>query len=90
MEVNNAKIFVRNLNYDTTEDQLRVACEVYGAVLETRIIKDHATRRSRGFGFVSFENPEHAQKAIEGLHGTTFHNRLLHVELAQQRKQLNS
>ncbi|XP_071965401.1 RNA-binding protein 3-like [Antedon mediterranea] len=58
------KVYVGNLSFDTTEEMLEAAFENIGKVTEVTIITDRETRRSRGFGFVTFVDPEMAEKAI--------------------------
>ena len=63
-------IFVGNLNWSTTEEELHHAFSAYGIVDSVRIMTDRDTGRSRGFGFVEMPNASEAQAAIEGLNGT--------------------
>eukprot|EP01098_Paradermamoeba_levis_P001607 TRINITY_DN1187_c0_g3_i1.p1 TRINITY_DN1187_c0_g3~~TRINITY_DN1187_c0_g3_i1.p1 ORF type:complete len:131 (-),score=34.75 TRINITY_DN1187_c0_g3_i1:16-363(-) len=58
------KLFVGGLNFDTDEQRLREAFEKYGGVAEVKIIHDQNTGRSKGFGFVSFEEASAAEEAI--------------------------
>ena len=87
------KIYVKNLSFATTEDELKNECSQYGSVLDVRIIKttDENTgqRRSRGFGFVTFENTSEAESAIRNLHNATLHDRTLHVEEAIDKRNLS-
>jgi len=76
------KIYVRNLNWDTNELSLGDICKQYGQVLDTRIIKDRETGRSRGFGFVTFNNEISADDAIRELDGATLDGRTISVEVA--------
>ena len=78
----NNKIFVGGLNYNTTEVSLRAALEVFGKVLSIRIVTDFETGRSKGFGFVTFEKPEAAEKAIENLNNQIFDGRRIGVKPA--------
>ena len=78
----NNKIFVGGLNYNTTEVSLRAALEVFGKVLSIRIVTDFETGKSKGFGFVTFEKPEAAQKAIENLNNQIFDGRRIGVKPA--------
>merc|ERR1711973_713693 len=64
---------------------LRDAFEVYGHIADATIVMDRETGRSRGFGFITFENPDDACAAIEKLHDTELDNRKLTVAKAQQR-----
>lgn len=76
------KIYIKNLAFTTTEDQLQEACSEFGQVTDVRIIKDRETQKSRGFGFVTFHSNDGAQSAIEGLNGLDFYGRQLKVETA--------
>ena len=58
-------IYVGNLSYDATEDDVRQAFAEYGEVSTVNIIKDRETGRSRGFGFVEMNDPDQAKEAIE-------------------------
>ena len=62
------KLFVGNLSFDTTENDLQDAFAAHGTVVEANLMMDRATGRPRGFGFVTMSTPEEAQKAIEHLH----------------------
>jgi RNA recognition motif-containing protein len=78
-------IYVGNLSWGTTEDQLRETFEQYGEVLSARIITDRDTGRSRGFGFVEMENEDEANAAIDALNGQTMDGRPLTVNEARPR-----
>jgi len=78
-------LYVGNLPYQTTEDELKKLFEEYGEVSSTKIITDRETGRSRGFGFVEIDE-ESAQKAIDSLNGTNFGGRNLKVNEARERK----
>jgi RNA recognition motif-containing protein len=78
-------IYVGNLPFRTSEDDLRQAFEAFGAVSSASIITDRETGRSRGFGFVEMPNGEEAQKAIESLNGSKFSGRDLTVNEARPR-----
>ena len=77
------KLYVGGLPYSTTEEELRAAFSEAGAVLSARIIIDRMTNRSRGFGFVEFENDADADKAIETFDGKEFGGRTLVVNEAR-------
>ncbi len=70
-------IFVGNLAFTTTEDQLRNLFEQFGTVERVAILTDRETGRSRGFGFVEMPNAEDADRAINGLNGQDFMGRAL-------------
>lgn len=78
-------IFVGNMSFETTEDELCQAFQAYGAVTSTAIIMDRATGRSKGFGFVEMSDPAHAKAAIAALHLQELHGRALTVNEARPR-----
>ena len=77
------KLYVGNLPYSTTEDDLKELFSAHGTVSSVRLINDRETGRSKGFGFVEFENDDEAKAAIEGLHGKDFGGRALVVNEAR-------
>ena len=77
------KIYVGNLNFSTSESALRDLFAEHGDVEEVRIISDRDTGRSRGFGFVSMPEREHAASAIESLNRQEFDGRTLVVNEAK-------
>lgn len=79
------KIYVGNLNYTTTEEELKAAFSQYGSVISVAIINDRNTGRSRGFGFVEMENDEEARTAIQELNGKEVWGRNLTVNEARPR-----
>ena len=81
------QIFVSNLAWVTTEEELRELFEPYGFVESVRIITDRDTGRARGFGFVEMPHIAEAQAAIDGLHGTSLGGRPLTVNEARQREE---
>lgn len=80
------KLFVGNLSFKTTENDLQDAFAACGTVVETNIMMDRMTGRPRGFAFVSMSTPEEAQKAIDELHGKEFDGRALTVNIARPRE----
>lgn len=80
-------IYVGNLPYTTSEDDLRQAFEVYGEVTSATLIKDKITGRSRGFGFVVMPSGEEAQAAITGMNGAEMQGRTLTVNEARPRSE---
>lgn len=78
----NNKVFVGGLDYGTTEKKLCELLESYGKVLALRIISDRETGKSKGYGFVTFENEEQATKAIDNLDNTEFDGRRIGVKKA--------
>jgi RNA recognition motif-containing protein len=82
----NTKLYVGNLSYDTTENDLQDLFGSCGPVSEIELIIDRATNRSRGFAFVTMESPEGAKSAIEQLAGKDFQGRALTVDEARPRE----
>jgi cold-inducible RNA-binding protein len=80
------KLFVGNLSFNTTENDLQDMFAAYGPVQQVDMIMDRMTGRPRGFGFVTMENKEDAQKAIEALHGKNVGGRDLTVNEARPRE----
>jgi RNA recognition motif-containing protein len=78
-------IYVGNLSYEATEDDLREAFSAFGQVASANIIKDRDTGRSRGFGFVEMPNQQEAQAAIAGLNGKDLKGRALNINEARPR-----
>ena len=79
-------IFVGNLAFTTTEDDLAQLFEPFGTVSQARIATDRETGRSRGFGFVEMPDAIEAQAAIDGLNGTSLEGRPLTVNEARPRE----
>ena len=79
-------IYVGNLPYTTTEDDLREAFEAYGTVNSVSIIKDRHTGRSRGFGFVELASDGEGEEAINAMHDSEFAGRNLVVNEARPRE----
>jgi RNA recognition motif-containing protein len=82
-----SKLFVGNLSFQTTENDLQDAFAAHGTVLETNLMMDRATGRPRGFGFVTMGSPEEAQKAIDALNGKDLGGRALTVNVAKPREE---
>lgn len=80
-------IYVGNLVWSATQDDLFELFSKFGKVARAQVITDRETGRSRGFGFVEMENDEEAQKAIEGLNGAPHENRPLTVNEAKPREE---
>ena len=76
-------IFVGNLDFNTSEDELRQLFEAYGSVDRVSIMTDRETGRSRGFGFVEMTNSEDGEKAIAALNGSQVGGRTLNVNEAR-------
>ena len=73
------RLFLRNLSYSVTEDELRELFEKYGPLTEVNLPVDRMTRRSKGFAFITFMMPEHAVQAFTELDGSSYQGRLLHL-----------
>src|SRR3954447_15808913 len=82
----NNKLFVGNLSFNLTENDLQDAFAAHGTVVEANLMMDRATGRPRGFGFVTMSTPEEAQKAIDALHGKDLGGRALTVNIARPRE----
>ena len=83
----NTKLFVGNLSFNTTENDLQDAFAAHGTVTEANLMMDRATGRPRGFGFITMNSPEEAQKAIDALNGATLDGRNLTVNEARPREE---
>src|SRR5580765_7448694 len=81
------KLFVGNLSFDITENDLQDAFAAHGTVVEANLMMDRATGRPRGFGFVTMSTPEEAQKAIDALNGKELGGRALNVNIARPREE---
>jgi RNA recognition motif-containing protein len=79
----NTKLFVGNLSFNTTENDLHDAFAAHGTVVEANLMMDRASGRPRGFAFVTMSTPEEAQKAIDSLNGATLDGRNLTVNEAR-------
>jgi cold-inducible RNA-binding protein len=79
----NKKLYVGNLSYDTTEDELRELFAEVGPVVSVSIITDRKTGRSKGFGFVEMETEKAAEEAIERLNNYELNQRNLTVDEAR-------
>jgi cold-inducible RNA-binding protein len=82
-----AKLFVGNLSFNITENDLQDAFAAHGTVIEANLMMDRATGRPRGFGFVTMSSPEEAQKAIEAMNGKELGGRALTVNIARPREE---
>jgi RNA recognition motif-containing protein len=78
-------IYVGNLSYEVTEEDLKEAFQAFGEVDTVKVIKDNYTGRSKGFGFVEMPAKSEAQSAIEGLNGKDLKGRNLNVNEARPR-----
>lgn len=78
-------IFISNLSYNLSEEDLQRAFEEYGTVELIKIIRDKFTGRSKGFGFVEMSDEE-GKAAIDGLNGASFGDRAINVAVARPRE----
>jgi len=85
--MSNRKIFIGNLAWGITEEELRTVFGEAGTVVELNIIKDQATGRSRGFGFVMYGTPEEAEKAVQMMNGREVQGRAMNVNMAKDKKE---
>ncbi|KAM6589967.1 hypothetical protein CsatA_012572 [Cannabis sativa] len=91
------KLYVSGLSFRTTEESLRNAFENFGQLVEgfplssytVNLVMDKIAKRPRGFAFLSYETEEESKKAIEGMHGKFLDGRVIFVELAKPRSELN-
>src|SRR3954462_15678756 len=81
------KLFVGNLSFNTTENDLQDMFAAHGSVTEANLMMDRATGRPRGFGFVTMSSSEEAQKAMEALNGSSVDGRALTVNIARPREE---
>ena len=77
------KIYVGNLSFDTTEDQLRGVFEEHGEVESCALITDRETGRSKGFAFIEMPNADQAKSAMDALNGSDLDSRSLTVNEAR-------
>jgi cold-inducible RNA-binding protein len=80
-------IYIGNLSFDTSENDLQAAFATYGTVSAARVATDRDTGRARGFGFVEMANDAEGQAAIRGLNGSELQGRTLTVNQAKPREE---
>ncbi len=83
----NNKLFVGNLAFSTTENDLQDAFAAFGTVMEVNLMMDRETGKSRGFAFVTMASAEDAEKAIQGMAGKNVGGRDLTVNVARPREE---
>ena len=83
----NTKLFVGNLSFNTTENDLQDAFAAHGTVVEVNLMLDRATGRSRGFAFVTMSSAEEAEAAIQAMHGASLDSRTLTVNVARPKEE---
>ncbi|XP_020777916.1 cold-inducible RNA-binding protein B isoform X2 [Boleophthalmus pectinirostris] len=76
------KLFIGGLSFDTNEDTLAAAFGKYGTIEKVDVIRDRETGRSRGFGFVKYDNAEDAKDALDAMNGKTLDGRAIRVDEA--------
>ncbi|CAL9688815.1 unnamed protein product [Knipowitschia caucasica] len=76
------KLFIGGLSFDTNEDTLAAAFGKYGSIEKVDVIRDRETGRSRGFGFVKYDNAEDAKDALDAMNGKTLDGRAIRVDEA--------
>jgi cold-inducible RNA-binding protein len=81
------KLFVGNLSFNTTENDLQDAFAAHGTVTEANLVTDRMSGKPRGFAFVTMATPEEAQKAIDALNGASLDGRALTVNIARPREE---
>ncbi|HZM05529.1 MAG TPA: RNA-binding protein [Candidatus Saccharimonadales bacterium] len=84
---NNSKLFVGNLSFNTTQNDLQDTFAAQGTVVEANLMMDRVSGRSRGFGFVTMSTPEEAEAAINALNGKDMDGRALTVNIAKPREE---
>ncbi|XP_008432072.1 cold inducible RNA binding protein a isoform X4 [Poecilia reticulata] len=76
------KLFIGGLSFETNEDSLAAAFGKYGTIEKVDVIRDKETGRSRGFGFVKYDNVEDAKDALDAMNGKTLDGRAIRVDEA--------
>jgi cold-inducible RNA-binding protein len=84
---NNNKLFVGNISFDTTENDLQDSFAAHGTVIEANLMMDRATGKPRGFGFVTMSTDAEAQAALTALNGKSMGGRALTVNVARPREE---
>ena len=80
------KLFVGGLPFSTTDDELKDVFAAHGAVASATVVRDRDSGRSKGFGFVEYENDEEGKKAQEALNGSEMGGRTITVDLARPKE----
>jgi RNA recognition motif-containing protein len=80
------KLYVGGLSWNTTDEGLRQAFDRFGEISEAKVILDRDTGRSRGFGFVTFEDSDAASNALSEMNGTDLDGRTIRVDEAQDKR----
>ncbi|XP_075681499.1 cold-inducible RNA-binding protein B isoform X2 [Rhinoderma darwinii] len=82
MSSDEGKLFIGGLSFDTDEQNLEQVFSKYGPISEVVVVKDRETKRSRGFGFVTFESPDDAKDAMQAMNGKSVDGRQIRVDQA--------
>lgn len=85
--MSNNKLFVGNISFNTTENDLQDLFAAHGSVVEANLMMDRTSGRPRGFGFVTMSTPEEAEAAISALNGKSIDGRSLTVNVAKPREE---
>lgn len=80
------KLFVGNLNFTTTEDELLEFLEEYAEITAVKIIKDKDSGRSKGFGFIEVPTDEQADLILDNVNGAELHGKVLKVDHAKEKE----
>ncbi len=81
------KLYVGNLSFDTTDEELEQAFSEFGDITSALVVKDRVSGRSRGFGFVEFAEEQSAQSAKEAMNGKDLSGRALRVDEAREQRE---
>jgi len=84
------KLFIGSLSWNISDTELSEAFSRFGTISEAKVITDRETGRSRGFGFVTFEEDSAADEAITAMNGTQLDGREINVNVAQDRPRDNN
>ena len=84
------KLYIGNLNFDTTDEELERAFSEFGEVVSAVVVKDRVSGRSRGFGFVEFTEEQSAQDAKTAMNGKDLSGRPLRVDEAREQRRERS
>ncbi|KAI0279912.1 hypothetical protein BGY98DRAFT_966421 [Russula aff. rugulosa BPL654] len=80
-----SKIYIGNLSWNTTEDTLNDAFHSFGSIVDSIVMRDRETQRSRGFGFVTFSSEAEAENAVNNMNDTEVDGRKIRVNIANAR-----
>ncbi|KAK5069549.1 Multiple RNA-binding domain-containing protein 1 [Lithohypha guttulata] len=86
VEISNARLFVRNLAFSVSEDDLQQRFSPFGKLQEVHVVKDARTSTSKGTAFLQFSEPREAEAALQQCDGITFHGRLMHILPASDKR----